>query len=112
MKLAKTRKRNLKLKVGGSTVRIPTKEQDEDVQFLEHLERELGLFFDVFKCLSKVDKSLHPDCEKEIIIHLQCSPICLSRKFCEKVIRAMGAELTEKMQLKTRIDRGGFVDYG
>ena len=110
MKLGKWRK--LKIKVGGTTVKIARGAQDEDAQFLEKLDREFSLIYDVFKCLSTIDKSLYPDREKGIDIHFQCYPICLSRKFCQKVITAMEYELTEKMQLKTRIDRGGFVDYG
>lgn len=112
MKLGKSRKRTLKIKVGGNKVQITSEGQSEEVQFLEKLDREFSLLNDVFKCLSEVDKSLHPDCEKEIIIHLQCRRFCLSRKFCQKVISSMEVELTEKMQLKTRIYTGGFVDFG
>lgn len=105
------RKRTLKIKVGGNTVKITRGAQDEDAQFLEKLDMEFSLINDVFKCLSKIDKSLYPDWEEGIVIHLQCHSICLSRKLCKKIIASMEAELTEKMQTKTRISTEGFVDY-
>ena len=110
MKLGKWRK--LKIKVGGNTVKITRGAQDEDVKFLEKLDREFSLLNNVFKCLSEVDKSLYPDWGKKIILHFQCHRICLGRKFCQKVISSVEAELTEKMELETRIDTGGFVDFG
>jgi len=112
MKFGKPRKRTLKIKVGGNKVQITPEVQSEEVQFLDKLDRGLSIFDDVFKCLSTIDKSLYPDYEKGIVIHLQCSPICLGRKFCHKVITSMEAELTEKMQLQTRISTEGFVNFG
>ena len=110
MKLGKRRK--LKIKVGGDTVKVIHGAQDEDVQFLEKLDGEFSLINNVFKCLSDVDKSVYPDWEKHIVIHFQCHRLCLGKKFCQKVITSMEAGLTEKMELETRIDTGGFVDYG
>ena len=111
MKLGKQRK--LKIKVGGRKVKVIHGAQDEDVKLLEKLDDELCLLNDVFKCLTEISKSLHPDCEKEIIIHLQCPGFfCSGKEFCKKVISCMESELTEKMQLKTRISRRGFIDYG
>jgi len=110
MKLGKWRK--LKIKVGGDTVKVIRGAQDEDVHFLEKLDTEFSLLNNVFKCLSDVDKSVYPDWEKKISIQFQCPRFCLSKKFCQKVISSMEAELTEKMELETRIDKGGFVDYG
>lgn len=103
--------RKLKIKVGGDTVKVMEGTQDENVQFLEKLDREFSLLNYVFKCLTEVDKSVYPDWEKHIVIHFQCPKICPSKKFCQKVISSMEAELSEKMELETRIDKGGFVDY-
>ena len=111
MRLGKLRKRTLKIKVGGNKVQITPEVQSEEVQFLDKLDRELSIFDEVFKCLSTIDKSLYPDCEKRIVIHLQCRPICLGRKFCQKVITSMEAELTEKMQQQTHISTEGFVNF-
>ncbi|MBI4303947.1 MAG: hypothetical protein HY665_06375 [Chloroflexi bacterium] len=130
MKFGKWRK--LKIKVGGNTIKTMKGAQDEDVQFLEKLDREFGLINDVFRCLTKIQKSIDSGypfdplnvvvtpnvilsailSQKETSIHLDCSPICLSREFCNRIIPSMQAELTKKMGLKTRIDRGGFVDFG
>lgn len=109
MKLGKWRK--LKIKVGGDTVKVAHGTQDEDVQFLEKLDSEFSRINNVFKCLSDVDKSVYPDWEKHLVIHFQCRRLCLNKKFCQKVISSMEVELTEKMQLKTRISTEGFVDY-
>lgn len=102
----------LKIKVGGDTVKIMQGTQDKDAQFLDKMDREFSAFNDVFRCLSEIDKSLYPDWEKHIAIYFQCHGFCLSKKFCQKVISFMEAELTEQMELETRIDTAGFVDYG
>jgi excinuclease UvrABC helicase subunit UvrB len=109
MKLGKRRK--LKIKVGGDTVRIIRGAQDEDVKFLENLDDEISRINDVFKCLSTVDKSVYPDWEDHLVISFQCHRLCLRKAFCHKVIASMEDQLTEKMQLKTRISTGGFIDY-
>ena len=109
MKLGKWRK--LKIKVGGDTVKVIHGAQDEDVKFLEKLDEEFSRINNVFKCLSDVDKSVYPDWEKKIIISFRCPRFCGGKEFCKKVISSMEAELTEKMQLKTRISTEGFVDY-
>ena len=109
MKLGKWRK--LKIKVGGDTAKVIHGAQDEDVQSLEKLDREFSLLNNVFKCLSEVDKSIYPDWGKKIIISFRCPRFCGGKEFCKKVISSMEAELTEKMELETRIDKGGFVDY-
>ena len=111
MKLGKPRKRTLKIKVGGNKVQITSEGQSEEVQFLEKLDREFSLLNNVFKCLSEVDKSIYPDWGKKIIISFRCPRFCGGKEFCKKVISSMEAELTEKMELETRIDKGGFVDY-
>jgi len=110
VKLGKWRK--LKIKVGGDTVKVIHGAQDEDVKFLEKLDDEFSLINDVFKCLSDVDKSVYPDWENRLVIDFQCRRFCLRKEFCQKVIASMESELTEKMQLKTRISTGGFIDYG
>jgi len=109
MKLGKWRK--LKIKVGGTTVKVMRGAQDKDIKFLEKLDDEFSRINDVFKCLSDVDKSVYPDWEKHIVIDFQCHRFYLKKEFCQKVIASMESELTEKMQLKTRISTGGFVDY-
>lgn len=109
MKLSKWHK--LKIKVGGDIVKVMNGAQDEDVKFLVKLDNEFDRINDVFKCLSEVDKSVYPDWEKNIVIDFQCGRLCISKELCEKVRALMEAELTEKMQLKTRISTGGFIDY-
>ena len=112
MKLGKWRK--LKIKVGGNTVKVirGAQAQDEGVRFLVRLDSEFSRINYVLKCLSDVQKSVDPDWEKDLVIYFQCHRICPSKTFCHKVISSMQAELTKKMQLKTRIDTGGFVDFG
>ena len=95
MKLGKQRK--LKIKVGGHKVKVIHGAQDEDAKFLEKLDDELCLLNDVFKCLTKISKSLHPDCEKEVIIHLQCPGFfVVAKSFVKKSLAVWNLNLLRK----------------
>jgi hypothetical protein len=104
---SKIRKIPLKIRVGGERVSVLwTGEKGE----LRTLDTEVQKIEGVFKCLSKVDKSLDPLVEDEILIHLQCLACLDNKKFCREVMTLMERELTEKMQKETRIDDEGFID--
>jgi len=106
----KTPRRKLGILINGETAFVtPTEESNP----IDSLDKEVQKITEVFKCLSRIDKSVKAFDEKHISITLQCKSFCpLSNKtFCRDVVNLMGKELTEKMLIETWVDKGGFIDY-
>jgi len=102
----------LKIKVYGRKFKVTTPPGEKNE--LQELDREVQLMEAVFKCLSKIDKSVGSYDENEISIDFQHCPMIAfagEKEFCRKAIKLMERDLTKKMRKNISIYTGGFIDY-